>query len=150
MWMQPNYANSDNLLCKEEEMSNCEADHQLILFATSFFKLSLSQLKLQVQCTVLAGWRFSRCLSKLADLMPLQHFVQFRATKIKMMTAAIYKDMASWRDDPLICQQEYKICRRQTKSTVERKAWKQAIFIRTFTANPLIYFSRLYDALQGT
>lgn len=37
MWMQPNYANSDNLLCKEEEMSNCEADHQLILFATSSF-----------------------------------------------------------------------------------------------------------------
>lgn len=40
-----------------------------------------------------AGWRFSRCLSKLADLMPLQHYVEFRATEIKIMTVAIYEGM---------------------------------------------------------
>lgn len=38
-----------------------------------------------------AGWRFSRCLSKLADLMPLQHYVEIRATEIKIMTVAIYE-----------------------------------------------------------
>lgn len=35
MWMQQNYVNSDNLLSKKKEMLNCEAEHQIILFAIS-------------------------------------------------------------------------------------------------------------------